>query len=135
MVVDATARPEVSVERLEQEVAREVDAMHERGVTDAEVERAIALIRTDIVRALQSASDRADQLSRFATYFGDPSLVNEQMDRYREVTASQATSFAREYLGRENRASLVYVPRVTTVGGDGARGVRREVREPAGVDA
>jgi predicted Zn-dependent peptidase len=132
MVVDVTARPEVSVERLEQEVAREVDVMHERGATDAEVERAVALIQTDMVRALQSAADRADQLSRFTTYFGDPSLVNEQMDRYRAVTAAHVTAYAREYLGRENRASLVYVPRVTKV--DGARGSGREAREPAEVE-
>jgi zinc protease len=132
MVVDVTARPEVSVEQLEQEVAREVDAIHEGGVTDAEVERAIALIQTDMVRSLQSASDRADRLSLFATYFGEPSLVNEQMDRYREVTAAQVTAFAREYLGRDNRASLVYVPRLTKV--DGARGAGREAREPAEVE-
>jgi predicted Zn-dependent peptidase len=106
--------------------------MHERGVTDAEVERAVALIQTDLVRSLQSAADRADRLSLFATYFGDPSLVNEQMDRYRAVTADQVTVFAREYLVPENRASLLYVPRVTTVGG--ARGAGREVREPAEVE-
>jgi zinc protease len=128
-VVDVTARPEVSAERLEQEVAREIDALHERGVTDAEVERAVALIQTDMVRSLQSAAERADQLSRFATYFGDPSLVNEQLDRYRAVTAAQVSGFAREYLGRDNRASLLYVPRSEV------RGARSEVREDAGEPA
>jgi zinc protease len=130
LVVDVTARPEVSIEQLEQEVAREIDAVHERGVTDAEVERAVALIQTDTVRSLQSAADRADRLSLFATYFGDPSLVNEQMDRYRAVTAGDVSAFAREYLGRDNRASLLYVPRET---GRRARGAgREEEREPVG---
>jgi len=130
-VIDVTSRPEVSAERLEQEVACEVDALHEHGVTDAEVERAVALIQTDLVRSLQSAADRADRLSLFATYFGDPSLVNEQMERYRMVTTADVSTFAREYLGRDNRASLVYVPR------DGRHGTqspgRKEEREPAGV--
>jgi len=89
------------------------------------VERAIALIETDFVAAMQSASERADQLSRFATYFGDPSLVNEQADRYRAVTAERVTAFARERLGPDNRASLVYVPK-----GDG-RGERDEGRVTA----
>jgi zinc protease len=124
-VVDVTARPEVGAARLEDEVAREVDVVHERGVTDVEVQRAVALIETDMVRSLQSAAERADRLSRFATYFGDPSLVNEQMDRYRGVTAGGVTSFAREYLGRDNRASLLYVPR------DEVRGARSMVREHA----
>jgi predicted Zn-dependent peptidase len=111
LVVDATARPEIPVERLEAEVAREIDAMHAHGVTEDEVARAIALIGTDFVSALQSAADRADRLSMFATYFGDPAIANEQLDRYTAVTAEQVTAFARERLGEDNRASLLYVPR------------------------
>jgi zinc protease len=129
LVVDVTARPEVSVEQLEQEVAREIDALNERRVTDGEVERAVALIQTDTVRSLQSAADRADRLSLFATYFGDPSLVNEQMDRYRAVTAADVNALAGEYLGRDNRVSLVYVPRSEV------RGARSEVREETGEPA
>jgi predicted Zn-dependent peptidase len=112
-VVDVMARPEIDADRLEEEVAREVDALHRHGATDAEVERALALIQTDTVRALQSAADRADRLSLFATYFDDPSLVNEQLDRYRAVTAPDVSAFAREYLGQDNRASLLYVPRAS----------------------
>jgi predicted Zn-dependent peptidase len=89
----------------------EIDRMHEGGVTAAEVERAVALIETDFVASMQTASERADQLSRFATYFGDPSLVNAQVARYRAVTAADVTRFARERLGADNRASLLFVPR------------------------
>jgi zinc protease len=131
VVVDVTARPEVSAERLEEEVAREVDVMHEHGVSGAEVERAVALIQTDMARSLQSAAERADQLSRFATYFGDPSLVNEQLDRYRAVTAAQVSAIAREYVGRNNRASLLYVPRAA---GRGQRTAHRE-EEPEPIEA
>jgi predicted Zn-dependent peptidase len=46
----------------------------------------------------------------FATYFGDPSLVNEQVERYRAVTPQQVAAFARDRLGDDNRASLMYVP-------------------------
>ena len=59
---------------------------------------------------MQSAGERADKLSMFATYFGDPSLINEQVDRYRAVTAEQVTEFVRARLGEDNRASLLYVP-------------------------
>src|SRR5918999_1257904 len=62
LVVDVTARPEVNAEQLEHEVAREVDVLHEHGVTQGEVDRAIALIQTDTVRSLQSAAERDDQL-------------------------------------------------------------------------
>jgi predicted Zn-dependent peptidase len=75
------------------------------------VKRAVALIETDFLASMQSASERADQLSRFATYFGDASLVNEQVDRYRAVTVDDVNRFVRERLGPENRVSLVFVPK------------------------
>ena len=83
------------------------------GVTTEEVARAVTLIETDSIVALQAAGDRADQLSLFATYFGDPSLVNTQVARYREVTPERVNAFARARLGPDNRASLLYVPRDT----------------------
>jgi zinc protease len=73
----------------------------------------VALIETELIVALQSAGDRADKLSLFATYFGDPSLVNSQAARYRDVTPERVNSFARTRLGADNRASLLYVPRGT----------------------
>jgi predicted Zn-dependent peptidase len=114
LVVDVTARPETSAEKLEAEVEREIDALVENGVTAEEVERAVALIQTDIVTALQSASERADRLSMFATLLGDPALLNEQASRYSEVTPEQVSAFTRERLGPDNRAKLFYVPRAAS---------------------
>ena len=125
LVVDATARPEVSAERLQEEVAREIDRLHRDGVTDDEVARAVALIETGLVTSLQSAGSRADRISMYATYFGDAGLVNEEVVRYQSVTAAQVSAFAREFLGEDNRASLLYVPRD---GGDG--GEDAEIVEP-----
>jgi predicted Zn-dependent peptidase len=59
---------------------------------------------------MQSAAERADQLSRFATYFGDATLINEQVARYGATTTAAVSAFARERLGPDNRAVLVYVP-------------------------
>jgi zinc protease len=111
LVVVATARPGVRSEELEAALIGEIDLMHSSGVTESEVERAVALIETDFVSAMQSAAERADRLSQFATYFGDASLVNIQTDRYRAVTAGDVTEFAHEYLGDDNRLLLTYVPR------------------------
>jgi predicted Zn-dependent peptidase len=111
LVVDVTARPEVSTEALEDAVHVELDRLYTEGVTAEEVARAVALIETDLIAALQSAGDRADRLSMFATYFGDAEIVNEQAERYRAVTAERVNAFVRERLSRDNRASLIYVPK------------------------
>ena len=111
LIVDVTARPGVSAERLEAETVREVDRLRHEGVTAAEVERAVALIETDFTVEMQSAGERADKLSQFATYFGEPRLLNSQVANYRAVTTDRVNAFVRAVLGEDNRASLVYVPR------------------------
>jgi len=111
LVVDVTARPEIPVAQLEEEVEREIDSLHRDGVSEEEVRRAQALIETDLIASLQSAGERADRLSMFATYFGQPELINEQVDRYRAVTVKKVNELVKERFGEDNRASLIYVPR------------------------
>ncbi len=111
LIVDVTARPETTPETLELEVQREIDTMVTEGVTDNEIQRAVALIQTDLITALQSASERADRLSMFATLLGDPRLLNEQAKKYAAVTDDRVNSFIRTHLGPEHRIVLLYVPR------------------------
>jgi len=111
LVIDVTARPETGLAQLEEEVEREVDLLHRDGVTESEVRRAIALIETDLIASLQAAGERADRLSMFATYFKQPQLINEQADRYRQVTAEQVNDLISERFSEDNRASLLYVPK------------------------
>jgi zinc protease len=111
LVVDVMARPGVAAEQLEQEVAYEIDQVVRDGFNLIEVERAIALIQTMFVSSMQEAGERADKLSLFATYFGTPERLNEEVDRYASVTTDRVNAFVQERLGENNRASLVYVPR------------------------
>jgi predicted Zn-dependent peptidase len=110
LLVDVTARPDVTADALETAVTAELDRIVRDGVTADEVERAVALLETELVASLQSADTRADKLSMFATYFGNPALINDQVDRYRAVTPEAVSAFARQRLGPENRARLLYIP-------------------------
>lgn len=111
LVIDATARPGVAVTELEAGIGEVVDELHSSGPRAGERDRVLAQLETDFVTSMQSAGDRADQLSRYATYCGDPSLLNRQVGHYRSVTDERLAALAAERLGADNRASLVYVPR------------------------
>jgi predicted Zn-dependent peptidase len=111
LVIDATARPGVTVEALEDGIISVLDELRTAGPKHRELDRVLAQTETDFVSSMQSAGERAEQLSRFATYYGDPTLLNEQVLRYRAVTDSNIRAMASERLGADNRASLVYVPR------------------------
>jgi predicted Zn-dependent peptidase len=116
LVADVTALPGTSPEQLEAEVESEIDRLANDGVSAEEVARAVALIETDMTTAMQSAGERADRLSKFATLLDDPGLVNTQADRYRSVTVAQVNAFASDRLARDNRATLLYVPRPEQAG-------------------
>ncbi len=113
LVCDVTARPGVAGEVLERAVEEVIDGVIEHGVREEERERAMAMLETSWMSALQSAATRADRLSQFATYHGRAARVNEEMARHAAVSAAAMTAFARGTLLEENRASLLYVPRGT----------------------
>ncbi|MFN8570447.1 MAG: pitrilysin family protein [Gemmatimonadaceae bacterium] len=110
LVADVTARPGVSPVQLEAAVVAEIDAVMTEGFESRELDRALALVATDLVQSLQSAAARADLISKFVTYFDDASLVNSQLARYQAVTATQVAEHLRSSLGDDNRLSLMYVP-------------------------
>lgn len=111
LIADVTARPGMAPDRLEAAVVAEVDRVIATGVTAAELDRALVGLETEWVASLQSAGSRADRLSQYATYFGDADRVNHELGRYRAQTPAALTAFARERLGPDNRATLLYVPR------------------------
>lgn len=111
LVCDVTARAGIRGTDLESALDSEIDRFLDTGADDQDVARAVALICTDIAVSMQSAGDRADKLSMFATYFKKPELINEQIVRYQAVTAASVNQFIRDTLVKDNRAILLYVPR------------------------
>ena len=90
-------------------LAEELEGLAEAEVH--EVERAIALTESDLVRGLERVSQRADLLSMFELYFDDPNRLNTELDRLRAVTVDEIRAFAKERLGPDNRAVLTYEPK------------------------
>jgi zinc protease len=111
LICDVTARPGVPLATIESALVAEIERVRRDGVLESERARAVALIEASWLLQLQSAAQRADKLSQFATYFGDPARVNGELARYQAVTCEQMHAVARELCGDDNRASLSYIPR------------------------
>jgi len=111
LILDVTARPDVSAAQLEEGIVEVVEDLRSGGPAAAELDRARALTKTEFINAMQAMAERADRLSQFATYFSDPALVNQHVSRYDTVQLPAVAAFAAEQLGPNNRVSLIYVPR------------------------
>jgi len=104
----ATGYPGSDLDALEAALAEEIEGLS--GATQEEVDRAIALAETDLLYELEHVASRADQLSMYELYFGEPERVNTLLDRLRGVTVEQIRAFAEQRLGADNRAVIVYEP-------------------------
>ena len=106
LLVWATGLADGTPEALERALIEELEGLST--TQDEEVGRAIALTETDLVGTLERAADRADLLSMFELYFGDPERLNRELDRLRAVSTEQVRAFAKAWLGADNRAVLTY---------------------------
>lgn len=107
-LVWGTGYPDTDLDELENAMSEEIS-----GLVDAaqrEVDRAIALTETDLVHTLERVAQRADLLSMFDLYFDDPTRLNTELDRLRDVTVEQIRLFAADMLGTDNCAVLTYEP-------------------------
>ena len=112
LLVWATGFPGASPEALEAALGQEVEALAD--ADDDEVERAVAVLETDLVRSLEQVGHRADVLSMFELYFSDPGRLNREVERLRDVSAAYVRRFAAQHLGPNNRAVVTYRPQGTS---------------------
>jgi zinc protease len=104
----ATGYPQTTPDDLEGALVREMEGL--ATVDASEVERAVALTDTQLVRGLEQVKERADLLGMFTTHFDEPERINTEMERIRSVTPEQVRAFAEERLGADNRVVIHYVP-------------------------
>ena len=109
LMIGVLARDGITVERLEDEIAKELTALAE-GVTEDEVERARAVLERDHVRSIASPTGYANTLSMYTQLFDDPGLARTWPRRYDDITAEEVAAFAADALTDANRAVLRYVP-------------------------
>jgi predicted Zn-dependent peptidase len=90
-----------------------LDEVKQKGVSDAEVQRAVRLGLAGRLRALERIGGfggKADVLAGYQTYLGDPGFLPAHIARYRAVTAGEVKGFAVRYLPDDRRVELDVEP-------------------------
>ncbi len=105
-----TAKPGVSVDKLEKELQIEIDRMINEPVSEYELQRIINQIEARKIRELQSVNSKADLLNLFAVYFDDPDLINHEIERYKSIGAADIKKTAGNYLNNDNRVVVTFLP-------------------------
>jgi zinc protease len=109
-LVSVLARPDVSLDKLEAAIDKELDKVRKTNVTDEELKRAENGVETGFIARLQSVRARASLLNDYQTMLGDPGYAQRDLDRYRHATAADLKAIAARVLLPDARVVLRVVP-------------------------
>ena len=118
----ATAKPGHTLEEIQQVVDAEIEKLKTAGPTAEEMERAYNAREAGFIYGLQTVGGfggKDDQLNNYATFLNNPGYFEQDLARYRKVTAADVQRAARQYL-TDKRYILSVVPRAA--GPTGAAG-------------
>jgi zinc protease len=106
----AVSHPTVTMDQLGTEFTKEIESVQKAGVTQEEFTKALNQLETQFARRFDDALDKAQALATYETYFGDPNLINTEIDRYTSLTRDDIQRVAQKYLVADNRVVLKYYP-------------------------
>jgi zinc protease len=112
-VIIATARPGQTLEKIQQVIDEELDKLRATPPDEREMARVLNQVEANFYRQMERVggfSGKADQLNAYYTRTGMPDYFEEDLARYRAVSATDITSAIAFYLPKDRRVELSIVP-------------------------
>ncbi|HSP32983.1 MAG TPA: pitrilysin family protein [Thermoanaerobaculia bacterium] len=110
LLVHATAKEGVPIERIEQSIDSEIARLANAGITDDELTRARNRAEMEYAHQIENYDTRADLIGMMSTFFGDPSRVQHWLEPYNAARPGELVNVARTYLVPDNRVTSVFLP-------------------------
>jgi zinc protease len=111
--VVATPRPGHTVAELQKVIDEEIRKLQREPPTAHEVERSINQIEASFFNRMERVGGfggKADQLNAYYTYTGNPDWFNEDLGRYRVLSADDVSAAAAQFLPLDQRVELTVEP-------------------------
>jgi zinc protease len=116
-IVQATPRPGHTVDELQKVIDEEIERLQKEPPSQHELDRSLNQIEASFYNRMERVggfSGKGDQLNAYYTATGDPDWFNEDLARYRALSASDIEAAAAQFLPRDRRVELTVVPEGTT---------------------
>jgi zinc protease len=108
--VEATGKPRVEPQQLENAIREELEEYKKNGPKPAEIERARNTIESSVIRGLENLGGLADRLNLYNHFFGDPGHLPADLERYQKATLESLRKLAQDDLKREAGVVVWGVP-------------------------
>ncbi|MGQ0827124.1 MAG: M16 family metallopeptidase [Bacteroidota bacterium] len=96
---------------LEAAMDAEFEKVKNELISEEEFQKLKNQIENDFVTGNSKMAGIAESLANYHVYFKDADLINTELDRYNRVTPAVIQNAARNYLTKENRVVLYYLPK------------------------
>ena len=114
-MIIATARPGQTLDKIRGVIDEELDKLRGATADDREMTRTLNQIEANFYRGMERVGGfggKADQLNAYYTRTGMPDFFEEDLGRYRALSAEDIRSAINRYLPRDKRVELSIVPEV-----------------------
>lgn len=101
----------VTPEDLENAINDEILKAQTEELDEREFQKLRNKVENDFVSNNSTMAGIAESLSDYHMYFGDANLINTEIERYMAVTKADIKRVANQYLKKENRVVLYYLPK------------------------
>jgi len=109
----ATPRPGHTIDEVQKVIDEEVAKLQKDGPSAHEVERSLNQIEASFYNRMERLGGfggKADQINGYFSKTGDPDYFNEDLGRYRALSASDIRAAAEAFLPRDRRVELIVQP-------------------------
>ena len=112
-MIMATARPGQGLDKIQAVIDEELDKLRKETPTAREMTRALNQTEASFYRNMERVGGfggKADQLNAYFKAAGTPDFFDQDLARYRTVTAAQVQAAVDRYLPKDRRVELSVIP-------------------------
>ncbi|MEO8218022.1 MAG: pitrilysin family protein, partial [Acidobacteriota bacterium] len=134
-IIVADARPGASLQEIESIITAEVARLASDGPTEAEVSRARTKWEYDYVSGLERIGGfggKADKLAQYNVFLGDPDRFDQDVDRFRSVSAASVARAVGKWINSRDRLVIRFHPELSQRSSEA--GLDRSIQPPLGED-
>jgi len=110
-LVFAVANQGIEASSVEDAMNEEIKKVQDQLIDEREFQKLQNKIENDFVSENSKVAGIAENLANYHVYFGDANLINTEINRFMKVTREDIKRVANQYLVKNNRVVLHYLPK------------------------
>lgn len=109
-IVFGIANMGVNPAELEKSMDAVITEVQNNLIPEREFQKLLNQIENDFVTANNTVAGIAESLANYEMYYGDATLINKELERYRAVTREDLRNAAKKYFNKNQRVVLYWLP-------------------------